>query len=208
MARTPLGKDCRSAEARLATVAACARACAKCAGRLPLGPRPAFQLSVRSRILIVGQAPGTKVHESGRPFTDASGDRLRAWLGVDKQTFYDPSSFAILPAGLCYPGRDPKGGDLPPIKECGPHWHGQLRPLLCDVRLTVLVGGYGHALYLGRNARRSVSDTVGQWRALAPEVIPTPHPSWRSTAWMRKRPWFEADVLPMLRKLAAAALAR
>lgn len=194
-----LGKDCRPAEARLAAEAAAARACIACRSVLPLGPRPAFQISVQARILIVGQAPGTKVHLSGRPFTDASGDRLREWLGVDAATFYDPAQFAILPAGLCYPGRDPKGGDRPPTPVCGPLWHGRLRPLLAGVCLTVLVGRYGQKLYLGPRAGRTVSDTVENWRAYGPDLLPTPHPSWRSTGWMRQRPWFEADVLPSLR---------
>ena len=199
MASDAPGKDCRSAEARLAAVAAAARACVACGAELPLGPRPAFQLSVKARILIVGQAPGTKVHLSGRPFTDASGDRLREWLGVDAATFYDPARIAILPAGLCYPGRDPKGGDRPPVPACGPLWRPRLRPLLVGVRLTVLVGRYGQSLYLGTRAGRTVSETVQNWRAYGPGIIPTPHPSWRSTGWVRRRPWFEAEVLPALR---------
>jgi len=194
-----LGKDCRSAESRLAAAAAAARACIVCKSTLPLGARPAFQLGAKARILIVGQAPGTRVHLSGRPFTDASGDRLREWLGVDASTFYDPPQFAILPAGLCYPGRAPKGGDRPPTPVCGPMWHGRLRPLLAGVRLPVLVGRYGQTLYLGSQAGRTVSDTVQNWRAYGPGIVPTPRPSWRSKAWIRQRPWFEAEVLPSLR---------
>lgn len=201
------GKTCRAADARLAAAAAAARSCVHCRGWLALGPRPAFQLSARARVLIVGQAPGTRVHASGRPFTDPSGDRLRDWLGVDKSAFYDPHRFAILPAGLCYPGRNPKGGDLPPAKDCGPLWHPRLRPLLVGVRLTVLVGQYGHRLYLGDRAAKTVAATVGGWRDLPASLAPTPHPSWRVNGWLKRNPWFEAELLPDLRRRVASALA-
>lgn len=158
-------------------------------------------------MLIVGQAPGTAVHRSGRPFTDPSGDRLRDWLGVDKSAFYDPSVFAILPAGLCYPGRNPKGGDAPPIPECGLEWHPRLRPLLCGLRLTVLVGQYGQRLYLGREGAASVTATVREWRALPQGFLATPHPSWRVNGWLKRNPWFEVEVLPVLRQQVRAALA-
>lgn len=206
-ALSALGSDCRSAEARLAAAAAEARACVACAKRLALGPRPAFQVSASARVLIVGQAPGTKVHASGKPFTDPSGDRLRDWLGVGKAEFYDTSRFAILPAGLCYPGRNPKGGDLPPAAECGPLWHPRIRPLLRGVRLTVLVGQYGHRLYLDRDKSVSVTATVEGWRDLPDGVLATPHPSWRVSGWLKRNPWFEADVLPVLRRRVGAALA-
>jgi len=201
------GKPCRSADARLAAAAAAARSCRLCREVLPLGPRPAFQLNARARVLIVGQAPGTRVHASGRPFTDPSGDRLRDWLGVDKAAFYDPRRFAILPAGLCYPGRDPKGGDLPPVPACGPTWHPRLRPLLAEVRLTVLVGQYAHRLYGIADRRRSVREAVERWREYGPGIVATPHPSWRVNGWLKRHPWFEADLLPDLQARVRAALA-
>ena len=181
-------------------------ACDHCAAHLPLGPRPVVRAARSARLVIVGQAPGTKVHVSGRPFTDPSGHRLRNWLGVGKAEFYDPERFAILPAGLCYPGRNPRGGDLPPVSECGPHWHSRLRPLLPDVRLTVLVGRYAHELYLGPRAGASVARTVASWREYAPDLLPTPHPSWRVNGWLRRNPWFEAEVLLVLRARVAAAI--
>lgn len=206
MAKKAGGKDCPAAEMRLVAAAAEARACQRCAADLPLGPRPAFQLHAAARVLIVGQAPGTRVHASGRPFTDPSGDRLREWLGVDKAAFYDPRKFAILPAGLCYPGRNPRGGDLPPRPECAPHWHPKLRPLLANVRLTVAVGQYGQRIYLAGARKKSLTATVAAWREYGPDILPTPHPSWRVNGWLKRNPWFEAEVLPELRARAAAAL--
>lgn len=200
------GNDCPGRDARLAAAAAAARACNLCARDLALGARPAFQLHAAARVMIVGQAPGTKVHASGRPFTDPSGDRLRTWLGIDKAAFYDPRKFAILPAGLCYPGVNPRGGDLPPMPVCGPKWHPRLRPLLPNLKLTVLVGQYGHALYLEKPRSQTVAETVRRWRDYGPEFLPTPHPSWRVTGWLKRNPWFEADVLPVLQSRVAAAL--
>lgn len=190
------GKDCRAAEATAAGIAAKARACMRCRDILPLGARPAFQLHAGARILIVGQAPGTRVHQSGRPFTDPSGDRLRQWLGVDKTAFYDPHLFAILPAGLCYPGVNPRGGDKPPVPTCGPYWHPRIRPALPNIRLTLLVGQYGQKLYLEKRRKRTLADTVQAWREYGPDIIPTPHPSWRVSGWLKRNPWFEADVVP------------
>jgi uracil-DNA glycosylase len=175
-------------------------ACRLCAEHLPLGPRPVVQLHADAPILIIGQAPGTKVHESGIPWNDPSGDRLREWLGVDKDIFYDPTKVALMPMGFCYPGRVEKGGDAPPRKECAPHWHPQLLPALPRLRLTLLVGQYAHAYYLGRGRKRTLGDTVRAWEEYLPTYWPTPHPSWRVTNWMTKNPWYEEQALPALKK--------
>jgi uracil-DNA glycosylase len=175
-----------------------------CAPHLPLGPRPTFRVSRTARLLIIGQAPGTKVHASGIPWNDPSGDRLRAWLGMTREDFYDGARIAIVPAGFCYPGRLPAGGDAPPRPECAPKWHPVLLPLLASVRLTLLVGSYAQALYFSRG---SVADTVAAWReALAEAKLPLPHPSWRTMAWERRNPWFGQEVLPALRGAVATVL--
>lgn len=176
-----------------------ARACRLCADQLPLGPRPVVQASTTARLLIVGQAPGTKVHESGLPFNDASGERLRDWLQVDRDTFYDAERIAIMPMGLCYPGRDPRGGDRPPMKICAPTWHPLLRPLMTSVALTLLVGSYAQAWYLAEQRARSLTETVRNWRGYLPEFLPLPHPSWRNTAWLKRNTWFAEELLPDLR---------
>jgi len=183
---------------------AAARACNVCAAHLPLGPRPVLRGSSSARLLIVGQAPGTRVHESGVPWNDPSGDRLREWLGLGRDAFYDEARIAIVPMGLCYPGRDAKGGDKPPRPECAPLWHPRVRPLLPKVALTLLVGRYAQAYYLGARAKESVTETVRAWRAFLPEFIPTPHPSWRSNGWLKRNPWFEEEILPVLRERVAA----
>jgi len=175
-------------------------ACQLCAEHLPLGPRPVVQLHPEARLLIVGQAPGTKVHETGIPFNDPSGDRLRSWLGVNRETFYDPAKIALMPTGFCYPGRAHRGGDLPPRKECAPRWHGRLRPLLGGVRLTLLVGQYAQAHYLGRRRKRTLGETVRAWEEYLPEFWPTPHPSWRVNYWLKRNPWYEEQALPALRR--------
>ena len=185
---------------------AAARACAVCAEHLPLGPRPVFRISRSARLLIVGQAPGTKVHETGIPWNDPSGDRLREWLTLDHDTFYDESRIAIVPAGFCYPGRDPRGGDLPPRPECAPAWHARLFAHMPDVALTLLVGQYAQALYLGEARKATLTATVAAWRDNPPETMPLPHPSWRNTAWLRKNPWFEVELLPVLRARVRALL--
>ncbi|MGE5518127.1 MAG: uracil-DNA glycosylase family protein [Bacteroidota bacterium] len=183
------------------------RACTVCAPHLPLGPRPILRASPTARLLIVGQAPGTKVHETGIPWNDRSGDRLREWLGLDRDTFYDESRIAIVPTGLCYPGRDPRGGDLPPRPECAPLWHPVILPLLTEVRLTLAVGSHAQAVLLKDRRRGSMTETVAAWRDTLPGLIPLPHPSWRTTAWQRKNPWFDTDLLPDLRARVGAVLA-
>lgn len=189
-----------------AEAVAAARACTLCADDLPLGARPVFRVSPTARLLIVGQAPGTRVHETGIPWNDPSGDRLRDWLAVDRETFYDESRIAILPAGLCYPGRHARGGDLPPPAECGPLWHRRLTAHMPEIELTLLVGQYAQALYLGPRRRRTLTETVAAWRDYLPDYLPLPHPSWRNTAWLGRNPWFEAELLPDLRARVGALL--
>lgn len=180
------------------------RRCTLCAAHLPLGPRPVLQLDPRARILIAAQAPGRKVHESGRPFTDASGDRLRQWLGVTSEIFYDPEQVAIVPMGFCFPGTG-KGGDRPPRPECAPAWRGQLLAQLKDLSLTLVIGQYAHAYHLPE-ARGSVTSTVQAWRDHWPSVVPLPHPSPRNNRWLKRNSWFEADLLPRLRARVAEVL--
>lgn len=171
---------------------------------LPHAPRPVVVLSLTARILIAGQAPGTKVHASGIPFNDASGDRLRDWMNVTRDEFYDPSNFAIVPMGFCFPGQDAKGSDLPPRSECAPAWQAKLLVMMPQIELILAVGGYAHRWHLGRLRKSSLTETVVAWRSIfdatdMPKIIPLPHPSWRNTAWLRKNPWFEKDLLPVLR---------
>jgi len=182
------------------------RACRACADDLPLGPRPVLQASASARLLIVGQAPGAKVHASGVPWDDASGERLREWMGVDAQTFYDAARIAIVPMGFCYPGRG-GGGDNPPRPECAPLWHERLLALMPEVRLTLLVGQYAQRYFLGNRRHASLTETVEAWRDYAPGFVPLPHPSPRNTPWLQRHPWFAQDVLPALRERVAAALA-
>lgn len=184
---------------------AAARGCTICAGHLPLGPRPVFRVSPTARLLIIGQAPGTKVHETGIPWNDRSGDRLREWLALDHEAFYDETRIAIVPAGFCYPGRDPRGGDLPPRPECAPAWHARLFAHMPRIALTLLVGQYAQALYLGKTRKATLTETVAAWRAYPPDTVPLPHPSWRNTAWLKKHPWFEAELLPDLRARVSSA---
>lgn len=172
------------------------RGCTLCAKHLPHGPRPVLQLSRRARVLLVGQAPGAKVHASGVPWDDASGDHLREWLGVDRQTF-DSEVIGILPMGFCWPGRR-AGGDLPPRPECAPAWHDRLRAHLPKVELTLLIGQYAQGHYLGQTG--SLTETVRAFETYLPSMLPLPHPSWRSKLWMKKNPWFAKKVLPVLRR--------
>ncbi|MDO8422415.1 MAG: uracil-DNA glycosylase family protein [Parvibaculum sp.] len=187
------------------------RACRLCLEQplgkpLPHEPRPVLQVSPRAKICIIGQAPGTKVHLSGQSFTDRSGDRLREWLGVTPDIFYDPNRFAIVPMGFCFPGQDAKGGDLPPRRECAPHWHARLFALLPKIELTLLVGQYAQKRYLGERAKASLTETVEAWCDYGPAAIPLPHPSWRNTGWLKAHPWFEHDLLPVLQSRVAGLL--
>ncbi len=191
-----------SAEARLAQVAEEVRACTLCAD-LPLGPRPVLRVGAGARLLIIGQAPGTRVHASGIPWDDASGERLRAWLGLDAATFYDTARVAIVPMGLCYPGRLPRGGDAPPRPICAPTWHPRLLPLLPEIRLTLLVGSYAIIRAFGPG---DMTARAREFRAHLPARLPLPHPSWRTRAWEARNPWFAAELLPALRAAVAAAL--
>lgn len=168
-------------------------------------PRPVTWFRPGARVLIAGQAPGKRVHVSGRPFTDPSGDRLRDWLGMDEDAFYDCDRVSIVPMAFCFPGYDAKGSDLPPPKVCAKTWHARVMAKLGDVPLTVLVGAHAQRWHLGLKGR--VSDAVAGWRTYAPAVFLLPHPSWRNTAWMKRNPWFEADVLPALRTRVAEVLA-
>ena len=179
------------------------RGCTLCAAHLPRGPRPVLRPSATARLLIVGQAPGTKVHESGVPWNDPSGDRLRDWLGIGRETFYDRRRIAIVPMGFCYPGVLPRGGDAPPRPECAPHWHEPLLALMPAVELTLLVGQYAQAHYLGDRRGRTLTETVSRWREFLPGYLPTPHPSWRTRGWVARNPWFEAELLPALRSRVA-----
>ncbi|MBP2311382.1 uracil-DNA glycosylase family protein [Azospirillum soli] len=183
-----------------------ARACRLCEAHLPHGCRPVLRGSTTARLLIVGQAPGARVHATGIPWNDPSGDRLRQWLGMDRAAFYDESRIAIVPMGLCYPGTAPKGGDYPPRPECAPLWHPPLRAALTGVRLTLLIGQYAQAHYLGDRRRRTMTETVAAWRDYRPDFLPLPHPSWRNTAWLKKNPWFEEELVPALRRHVAEAL--
>ncbi|UYV36143.1 uracil-DNA glycosylase family protein [Rhodobacteraceae bacterium D3-12] len=185
------------------------RACRLCAEQFAATktahePRPVAWFSPRARVLIAGQAPGARVHESGVPFDDPSGDRLRDWLGVDRETFYDRNRFAIVPMAFCFPGYDSKGSDLPPPKRCAETWHARVMAGLPEMRLTLLVGGYAHRWHLG--VKTGVTETVAAWRKHAPGVFPLPHPSWRNTAWLKKHPWFGEEVLPALRAAVREAL--
>ncbi len=193
----------------LESLTAKARNCRICAeaphGRpLSHAPRPVLMPSSTARILIAGQAPGTKVHLSGTPFTDASGDRLRDWLGVTSDEFYDLRNFAILPMGFCFPGQDAKGGDLPPRRECAPAWRAPLMTLMPQIELVLTIGLYAQRWHMPGLMGSSLTETVTNWRkAFAapgrPLVLPLPHPSWRNTGWLRKNPWFETDLLPFLK---------
>lgn len=183
------------------------RDCTLCAQHLPHAPRPVLRGSASARLLIVGQAPGRLVHQSGIPFNDPSGKRLREWMGVDPDTFYDESRIALLPMGFCYPGRG-RGGDLPPRSECAATWRAPLLETLSNIQLTLVIGRYAQAwhLYPGERKPASVSDCVAHWRDWYPRQIPLPHPSPRNTRWLRDRPWFEQEVLPALRRRVSQVL--
>ena len=167
---------------------------------LPHEPRPVLQVSKTARLAIFGQAPGKRVHESGRPFTDPSGDRLRDWLDLTHDEFYDDARVAVIPMGFCFPGYNEKGADLPPRKECAAHWRARLMATLKNVETAVLVGGYAQKWHLGDSVQKTLTATVANWRDYAPAYFATPHPSWRNNAWLKKNAWFEAELLPTLRK--------
>ncbi|MAL09617.1 MAG: uracil-DNA glycosylase [Maricaulis sp.] len=173
------------------------RACRVCADRLE--PRPVIRGAASAKVRIVGQAPGTRVHASGMPFTDPSGDRLRDWLGVDEATFYDEHRIAITPMGFCFPGLDAKGGDKPPDRRCAPLWQNEVTARFPNVELTLLVGRHAQQFHLGKRAYPTLTETVRHWRDYLPDMLPLPHPSWRNNVWLKKHPWFENEVLPMLR---------
>jgi len=187
-----------AAKPTLETLLGQIRECRICEQYLPLGPRPVLRAAVGARILIVGQAPGTRVHATGIPWNDPSGDRLRLWLEVDRTTFYDESLFAIIPTAFCYPGRG-RSGDLPPRPECAPQWHAPLLERLPSIELTLLVGRYAQAHYLGSRQHATLTATVQSWRDYLPSYLPLPHPSPRNRLWLRRNAWFERDVLPALR---------
>jgi uracil-DNA glycosylase len=182
------------------------RACRACAACLPLGPRPILQAGAGARLLIVGQAPGRKAHADGIPWNDASGERLRAWLGIDADTFHDPGRLAIVPVGFCYPGRS-GGGDRPPRPECAPLWFAALRAQLPRIELTLAIGQYAQRHVLGVARKASLTATVRAWRDYGPYVLPLPHPSPRNTAWLQRQPWFAAELLPVLRARVRAVVA-
>lgn len=174
------------------------KACQHCALSLPLGANPIIQISPHAKILIIGQAPGTKAHLTGMPFNDSSGDRLRSWLKMNREQFYNKNEIAIMPMGFCYPGRHPKGGDLPPTSACAPLWHLQTLKYLSNIRLILLVGQYAQAHYLKNKRKKTLTETVKAWQEFLPTYFPLPHPSWRNNGWCRINDWFETDVLPEL----------
>ncbi|MFT5439065.1 MAG: uracil-DNA glycosylase [Alphaproteobacteria bacterium] len=176
------------------------RACDHCAAHLPRGPRPVVRAARSARLTIVGQAPGTKVHESGIPWNDASGNRLRDWLDLTSDVFYDETLISIVPMGFCYPGANPKGGDNPPRPECAPLWHPPLMEALENAELTLLVGQYAQRWYLGKDRCKTMTETVRAFRDYLPDYLPTPHPSWRTMHWQKKNPWFEVEIIPELRR--------
>jgi uracil-DNA glycosylase len=188
-----------------AALAAEIEACVRCAADLPAGPRPIVRFSPTARILVIGQAPGSKVHATGKPWDDPSGDRLREWMGISREAFYDPAQVALMPMGFCYPGRA-SGGDAPPRRECAPLWHARILALLPPDRLTLLVGTYAQAAYLPPAKGRSMTTTVRAFRNFGPGLFPLPHPAWRSVLWIRRNPWFETEVRPALAEAVRAHL--
>ena len=189
----------------LARVLAEARACQVCREHLPLPPKPLLRAAASARLMIVGQAPGRRAHDSGIPWNDSSGDRLRLWLGMKREEFYDETKLAIIPTGLCYPGTG-TGGDLPPRPECAPLWHPRLRKALPCLRLTLLIGSHAQKYYLRDAGGRTLAETVHNFRAFLPDFFPLPHPSPRNLLWFKRHPWFAIEVLPALRSAVEEAL--
>ena len=184
------------------------RACRACASELAHEPRPVVRVSAKTRMLICGQAPGRRVHESGLPFDDASGDRLRSWMGIDRATFYDHPAVGVAAMAFCFPGTNPKGGDYPPPARCATLWRTRLLSALPKVELTLLVGWHAQQWALGPKAKSSMTETVAAWREYLPNMLALPHPSWRNTAWLRRNGWFEAELVPYLQARTADLLAK
>ena len=181
------------------------RSCTLCQDKLPLGPNPVFQISPESRILIAGQAPGIRVHKTSIPFNDPSGDRLRQWLGIEKELFYDPEKIAIVPMGFCYPGTG-KGGDLPPLTKCSQTWHGKLLNYAEKIELILPIGIYAQRYYLKDMKKRNLTETVKNWQEYTPGILPLPHPSPRNNIWIKRNPWFESSVIPHLQQSVSSIL--
>lgn len=175
------------------------RSCTICSEHIPLGPRPVFSVSAKSKVLIIGQAPGTRVHATGIPWNDPSGDELRRWLNVDRETFYNTDYFSIMPMGFCYPGKG-KSGDLPPRPECAPQWHSRLRNEMKGIELTLLIGKYAHDYYLGKSKKGSLTENIKSYREFLPQFFPLVHPSPRNKLWQKNNPWFKQELVPELQK--------
>jgi len=193
-------------ERNLSALLADIRACRICAGDLPHGVRPVLRVSHTARLCIAGQAPGLRVHKSGIPYDDASGERLRDWLGIGRDIFYDESCVAMVPMGFCFPGYDASGADLPPRPECVRTWHARLFALKPTFELVLAIGRYAQHYHLNGRAKKSVTETVRAWREYGPFAIPLPHPSWHNIAWLKKNPWFESELIPILRTRVAHAV--
>jgi len=187
---------------QLETLLSVIRECRLCEPYLPLGPKPVLRASQTARLLVVGQAPGTRVHATGTPWNDLSGDRLRGWLGMTRELFYDESRIAIVPMGFCYPGKG-KSGDMPPRPECSKAWHGTLIPLIKNIQLTLLIGQYAQTYFLGKYRKATLTETVRAFKEYLPNFFPLPHPSPRNQLWLSKNPWFQEFVLPALRTAVA-----
>ena len=175
------------------------RECTICAKHLPFEPKPVLSPSRKAKILIIGQAPGTKVHNTGIPWNDPSGNKLRDWMGVDREIFYDNNLIAIMPTGFCYPGKG-NSGDLPPRPECAPQWHPKLLKLMPQIELTLLIGQYAQRYYLNDSKKKTLTDTVSAWKEYSPKYLPMPHPSPRNKLWLKKNAWFEKEVVPVLKR--------